>query len=353
MSELEVVDAPPETAAPEAIDDPVLTALSILAGLLERPISARALAAGLPVNGDPLAPEMVIRAAARAGLAARWHKLALDEISPLNLPCLLLLNENSACVATAIADGEIEMLLPQPGGAPIRLPLDEFQAYYAGYALYVKAQYRFDERSEDVVDIPAPKRSWFWGTLASFWHVYAHAIVASLVVNLVALASPLFVMNVYDRVVPNNATATLLGPGERRLRRFPVRFHPQDGAQLFRRQRRQERRRGAGEQALRACHGHALRGTAGLGRRACRQSARIRDAARILHLGDAALACRSALRPALHLYYRADRRAGGPGAAARGADPARHRLCPAIGAARGDRPDPARDLPEACDPGRI
>src|SRR6202012_4141246 len=123
MRELEVMDAPPEAAAaPEAIADPVLTALSILAGLLERPISARALAAGLPINGDPLSPEMVLRAAARAGLAARWHKLAIEEISPLNLPCLLLLNENSACVATEIDEGEIEMLLPQPGGAPMRLP---------------------------------------------------------------------------------------------------------------------------------------------------------------------------------------------------------------------------------------
>jgi ATP-binding cassette, subfamily C, bacterial LapB len=210
MSELEVMDAPPKAAAaPEVIDDPVLTALSILAGLLERPISACALAAGLPVNGDHLSPEMVVRAAQRAELSARWHKLAIDEISPLNLPCLLLLNENSACVLTALEDGEIEMLLPQPGSEPIRLPVEEFQSYYAGYALYVKAQYRFDERSEDVVDIPAPKRSWFWGTLSSFWHVYTHAIIASLVVNLVALASPLFVMNVYDRVVPNNATATL------------------------------------------------------------------------------------------------------------------------------------------------
>src|SRR5579875_1487177 len=208
ISELPAIEATSE-AASETSDNPVLTALSILASLLERPISARALAAGLPMTDDDLSPELVLRAAARAGLSARWHKLAIDEISPLNLPCLLLLNENSACVVTAIEGGEIEMLLPQPGSEPIRLPVDEFRGYYAGYALYVKAQYRFDERSEDVVDVPAPKRSWFWGTLSSFWHVYAHAIVASLVVNLVALASPLFVMNVYDRVVPNNAMATL------------------------------------------------------------------------------------------------------------------------------------------------
>ena len=163
----------------------------------------------MPREGDSLSPKLIVRAATRAGLVARWHKLSLDEIAPLNLPCLLLLNENSACVATAIDDGEIEILLPQPGSEPIRLPFDEFRSYYAGYALYAKAEYRFDGRTDDVVDLPAPKRSWFWGTMASFWHVYMHAIIASVVVNLVALASPLFVMNVYDRVVPNNATATL------------------------------------------------------------------------------------------------------------------------------------------------
>ncbi|HEY1504224.1 MAG TPA: type I secretion system permease/ATPase [Stellaceae bacterium] len=209
MSKLKVVDALPDAGAPDATDDPVLAALSILACLLERPISARALAAGLPSHGDALSPEMVVRAAQRAGLSTRWHKRAIEEISPLNLPCLLLLNENSACVATAIEDGEVEMLQPQPGSDPIRVPLDEFRSNYAGYALYAKAQYRFDKRSDDVVDIPTPERSWFWSTLSSFRHVYAHAIAASLVVNLVALASPLFVMNVYDRVVPNNATATL------------------------------------------------------------------------------------------------------------------------------------------------
>ena len=51
--------------------------------------------------------------------------------------------------------------------------------------------------------------SWFWGTIFKGWPIYGESIFASFMVNLFALASPLFVMNVYDRVVPNNAMATL------------------------------------------------------------------------------------------------------------------------------------------------
>ncbi len=181
----------------------------MLAGLLERPISPRALVAGLPVEGETLSPELVVRAARRAGLSARWQQRPLAAISPLNLPCLLLLERNGACVLTGMSEGELELLLPEHGMAPIWLPADELQSCYAGYALFAKAEYRFDRRTEEIVATPEARRSWFWGTLAAFWRVYAHAIVASLVVNLVALASPLFVMNVYDRVVPNNAVETL------------------------------------------------------------------------------------------------------------------------------------------------
>ena len=46
--------------------------------------------------------------------------------------------------------------------------------------------------------------------MARNWAVYGHVALAAVFVNLVALATPLFIMTVYDRVVPNNVIDTLL-----------------------------------------------------------------------------------------------------------------------------------------------
>lgn len=52
-------------------------------------------------------------------------------------------------------------------------------------------------------------RGWFWGTLWGFWPVYSHVFLASVAINCFALALPLFIMNVYDRVVPNASIENL------------------------------------------------------------------------------------------------------------------------------------------------
>jgi len=197
--------------APSAVDfvDPLLSCITSLAGLLQRPISAEALRAGLPQGHEQFTPELAVRAAERAGLEARiTRRPKLQQILPVTLPCVLLLKGGNACVLLRYAGhSTAEILLPEGGGGTKTVPQSELQEQYTGYAIFARPEFKFDQRATDT-RLHQP-RAWFWGTLARFWPIYSHVLMASVLINCFAIASPLFIMNVYDRVVPNNAIETL------------------------------------------------------------------------------------------------------------------------------------------------
>jgi len=87
------------------------------------------------------------------------------------------------------------------------LARSELLARYAGIAIFARPHFRFDRRTPQVGHVKL--RHWFWGALAEQLPVYRDVLAAALLINVMALAMPLFVMNVYDRVVPNRAMETL------------------------------------------------------------------------------------------------------------------------------------------------
>nr|WP_309402670.1 type I secretion system permease/ATPase [Aminobacter niigataensis]WMD00573.1 type I secretion system permease/ATPase [Aminobacter niigataensis] len=50
---------------------------------------------------------------------------------------------------------------------------------------------------------------WLFGTLGAFWRSYSRVALAAIFINLLAIASPIFTMNVYDRILPNKAISSL------------------------------------------------------------------------------------------------------------------------------------------------
>ena len=189
-------------------DDPLLGSLQIITRILRSPRSADSLTAGLPLVNNKLTPELLVRAARRADLSARIVKRPLTGISNLVTPAILLLNNGRACVLDRILeDGNARLIMPESQEGVTEQPVENLAEEYCGYAIFLQPSYRFDERTRDTV-ITRPQH-WLWDTLSEAWPIYSEVLLASLLINLFALASPLFIMNVYDRVVPNHAVETL------------------------------------------------------------------------------------------------------------------------------------------------
>jgi len=189
------------------LDDPLLDSLLTLCQLHQKPASRAMLTSGLPLPGQRLSAELLPRAAARAGLQGRLLQRKLEQIPALAMPAMLLLREGRCAVLLGWENnGDARLLLSESDGGEVRVSRELLSEDYAGQAFFAQPQHKFDLQHGEL--IPRAK-SWFRDTLKRSRWLYIDAVAASLLINLIALAAPLFVMNVYDRVVPNQAAATL------------------------------------------------------------------------------------------------------------------------------------------------
>jgi ATP-binding cassette subfamily C protein LapB len=140
-------------------------------------------------------------------MATRLQRLALADIDPAALPAILVLADNKACVLLGIEGAQARVLLPETGQGTVQLQLPALAERFSGVVLFVRPHFRFDSRTPDVRK-PAAGH-WFWGALLQQRFIYRDVLWAAALVNVFALAFPLFSMNVYDRVVPNRAIETL------------------------------------------------------------------------------------------------------------------------------------------------
>jgi ATP-binding cassette subfamily C protein LapB len=187
--------------------DPLLDCLVEVCRLHGVGASRASLSAGLPLVNGRLTLELAERAAARAGMSARLQRLPLAELDAASLPALLILHGNKACVLQSCSADSARVLLPETGQGSITMPLDELAKRYTGVVLFVRPHFRFDQRAP--LQRATRRGHWFWSVVLAQRFVYRDVMLAALLVNLFALAFPLFSMNVYDRVVPNNAVETL------------------------------------------------------------------------------------------------------------------------------------------------
>ncbi len=188
--------------------DPLLDSLVLLTEHFGNPCSAEALTAGLPISSNYMSPELLPQAASRAGLSAKLVRKGLNELPSMLLPCILMLKDKKACVLQElnIEENKAIVTLPETGGEE-RLTIEELESNYVGYLFLIKQQYRGDREFD--VHVNDSVEHWLLKHLRAAAPIYRDVIIASIMVNIFALVSPLFIMNIYDKVVPNLAFESL------------------------------------------------------------------------------------------------------------------------------------------------
>ncbi|MDO3384359.1 type I secretion system permease/ATPase [Gilvimarinus sp. SDUM040013] len=171
--------------------------------------SESTLLAGLPLQQEQLTPSLFDRAATRAGLASQLSQRPLAEINQALLPAILILENNNACllVELNVEQGTADVVFPELGKTVSTVSLAELDERYAGRVIYARPKINFRARNAGIHEVV--KGHWFWDVIKSHRSLFRDVLLAAFMINLFALVMPLFVMNVYDRVVPNFATETL------------------------------------------------------------------------------------------------------------------------------------------------
>ena len=204
------VDDGDERLSPKDIDfqPPLVICLSIISRLMGKPVSSATLKAGIPQQEGVITAASIVRAAERIGILAKTvYREKLSNISRLVMPCILLLRGGNACVLLNMDDDKARVVVPGHGMDELEMDLAKLEEEYTGYAIFCHRKSRLDKRASEFKLVESKR--WFWGVILRFWPIYRHVIAASVMTNLIIVASPLFVMNVYDRVIPNNAVDTL------------------------------------------------------------------------------------------------------------------------------------------------
>lgn len=190
--------------------DTLLECLLFLAKYHKRETSAESLKFNLPVHNSSLDVNMFLQASNRIGLTSKIVNRKITKITKLALPVVLILDKDRSCVLLDYEenDGLAKVILPGLSSGETIMQLEKLELEYLGEAIIIKPEYNFNNRVEKEVLVENPKE-WFWGTIFRNRGIYKQVIIVSLFINLFILATPLFTMNVYDRVLPNNAIETM------------------------------------------------------------------------------------------------------------------------------------------------
>lgn len=146
---------------------------------------------------------------------AVWQGEATD-FNRQTLPALVLLKDGGAALwLKSAANAESMQTFSGETSANDVWTTAELASRMSGEALMAKpnalaaAQHEVHASQAHAGTLPTEQAHWFWGVFKLLKRHYGDCMLAALLINMLTLATSMFSMNVYDRIVPNAAIHSL------------------------------------------------------------------------------------------------------------------------------------------------
>ncbi|WP_064792345.1 type I secretion system permease/ATPase [Shewanella woodyi] len=182
--------------------DPLLSIIIFATQKLGQQLDEEQVCNGLTLAKGALRLNQIADAFGNAGIDAAPQSLPAKKLA---VPALVLNKENQAFYLEK-REGT-KLTLYDADEQRLTIDLSEFQQNFHRDSWYLSRQAQLDERANE--NSTKTTRHWLVAAFDEVKPFYASFLLGSLAINMLALVTPLFTMNVYDRVVPNQALDTL------------------------------------------------------------------------------------------------------------------------------------------------
>lgn len=152
---------------------------------------------------DKFNPKDAVSALTNAGFLTNGGNLTVKEIAQGHCPLIAFTKDGGALLVTNASEaGSLTVSWPTENFQEETVSRETFDAQCAVFFILMLKKPELEKK--------ASNRSWFWGSFRQSRWLYAQVLIAAAVSNFLGLATSLFIMVVYDRVVPNEAIESLI-----------------------------------------------------------------------------------------------------------------------------------------------